>query len=88
MPITLKQLRSASFREVYRYGDASSPASFVIFSSDIYRLTITHDFRRGKPPKISYMARGRYTDSPSQAVRYWNQEEIREKSENAARHIA
>lgn len=89
MPITLKQLRLASFREVYRYGAPGDPTSFVVFSSDIYRLTITHDFRRGKSTRISYSARGRYTESPSQAVKFWNQEELRKKkNENAARHIA
>lgn len=65
MPITIKQLRSASWVKVFEY---AGPPGFVTFSSDIPRLTITHEARPG-----------RRTDSPSQAVRYWNEIERKEK---------
>lgn len=75
MPITLKQLRAAEWKKVYAYqGEAMA---FDTFATDaIPHLTVTHTRRKlGGPVSIAYAARGRRTDSPSQAVRYWNEEE-------------
>jgi hypothetical protein len=76
VPITLRQLRSVTWNRVYQY-DGGNGIGFTTFACDIERLTVTHDFRRGKRTRITYMARGQITESPSQAVRLWNQEERR-----------
>ncbi len=90
MPLTLKQLRDAEWIEVYRYDGVAMEFS-TYAARGVPHLTVTHTRRKGNkknPVSISYMSRGRMTDSPSQAVRYWNESECKEKQrENAANHI-
>lgn len=90
MPITIKQLRSASWVKVFEY---AGPPGFSTFSSDIPHLTITHETWPGRRTGIYYTVKGRRggscrTDSPSQAVRYWNEIERKEKLACATAEIS
>lgn len=75
MTITVRQLRGANFIQVYSYDGTST--SFVTFACDaIPGLTLTHEKRKGsKKIVITYQCHGRKTDSPSQAVKFYNRVE-------------
>lgn len=74
--ISVKHLNDATWREIFdhRYNDKG--AGFKTFGCDIPNITITHDRKIGASRTIIYYTVGkRRTDSPSQAVRYWNEQE-------------
>ena len=69
--ITARVLRNAEWKAVYEYKGSSM--SFVTYACDaLPGLTITHETRGRRKTRTYYSARGRKTDSPTQAVRLYN----------------
>lgn len=72
--ITMRILRQQHWSEVYGYQGVDN--QFKVFATDqLQGLTIVHDFKKGRRTKISYRVAGRTTDSPSVAVKWWNEAE-------------
>lgn len=82
--ITARALRQAEWKPVYDY-KAVHPGgvSFTTYACDrLPGLTITKEtrqFRRRSRVTTVYAFNKRKTDSPTQAVRYWNEHAKREK---------
>lgn len=85
MPLTTKKLRDAKWTERIRVPTMNG--EFITHASDqIDGLTVSHDKRRGKRTRIIYTVRydGRQFDSPSEAVRHFNQcEKVGQRRRNA-----
>lgn len=82
MTITIKQFRAMTWKKVYEY--AGKVNHFETYSCEaLPGVTITHDFKKGKPTRITYAVGKRRTESPSQLVKWINaierQEEIRRR---------
>lgn len=83
MPITARQLRTQKWNKIYVYPGFSGGTSFEVYSCNIKGITVTHE-RRGKGKvKISYRVGKRTTDSPTQAVRWWNENERKANGQKA-----
>lgn len=76
--ITARALRTVEWKQVYSY-ESRPGYGFTTYASDkLPGLTITKD-RRGKRLSTTYKFNGRKTDSPTQVVRYWNEEAKKRK---------
>lgn len=83
--ISQRMIKEVEWNHVYTY--AGPTQSFDTYSSTIPHLTVTHIKVKGaRKTKIEYRAFGRTTDSPSQAVRWYNDEV--KKRRNGGRHEA
>lgn len=72
--ISVKRLNDAAWREIFGYRYNDKGAGFKTFGCDIPNITITHDRKIGASRTIIYYTVGkRRTDSPSQAVKWWNE---------------
>lgn len=71
-PITRRLMNAGDWRQVYQY-DGSS-LSFTIYACDQFPgMTIAYERRGAGKVKTFYTVFGKRTDSPTQAVRLWNQ---------------
>lgn len=76
--ITARALRTVEWKQVYTY-ESRPGYGFTTYASDaLPGLTITKD-RRGKRLTTSYKFNGRKTDSPTQVVRFYNEEAKKRK---------
>jgi hypothetical protein len=71
--MTLRELRALDWKELYRY--ASRNQTIVYYGSATPGIIVTHRRRGAGKVEITYLAAGRKTESPSQAVRWVNQAE-------------
>lgn len=71
--ISQRQFRALAWTQVYEYSGHTK--SFKTFGCGLPYLTMTHEWQRGKKPmRIYYTVAGRSTDSPTQIVRWYNEE--------------
>jgi hypothetical protein len=83
MALTERALRAANWRQVYRYTGAV--VSFITYDCPEWPgLSITKDMRGAKVVKTTYTIGGSKTDSPAQAVRYYNAETKRQSGGHEA----
>lgn len=68
-PLSMSAFRALQWKEVYHYEGQN--VSFKVFGCDLEGLVIVHDAKPRK--KVTYRACGKSTDSPSQAVKIYNQ---------------
>jgi len=74
MPLSKSQLAKADWKVVFSYEYEGK--GFKVFSADgINGLTISHQWTRGSKVKISYRTCDRDFDSPSEACRFFNEQE-------------
>lgn len=80
MPLTLKSLGELPWTQIYFYEREDQRVWFKTFDSGKKGLTITHNKRLGvKQVQIYYTVHGRKTDSPSQAIKWYNAAEVKAK---------
>lgn len=70
MSLTIKQFRTFKWDLVFSYGDTNK--GFKVYGCGVKDITITHDYKKGKVAKITYRVAKRTTESPTQAVKFYN----------------
>ena len=86
MKLQMPEFRALKWEVVYQY--ASRKQAFRIFGNERHpNLVVIHD-QKGPRVKISYRAYARKTDSPIQAVRWYNEENRRRRNERSAANRA
>lgn len=83
MLLSILKLSKADWHLVYQYDYNDHGAGFKTFAAkDIPGITITHDRKIGaKTTLIYYTVDKKRTDSPSQAVKWYNQHETQKAVE-------
>lgn len=74
-PITIKVLRDAAWKHVYRYNGVT--LAFTTYASDaLPGVTVTHEvtLKPKRRKRTVYTINGQRTDSPTQAVRIYNEQ--------------
>lgn len=78
-PITIKVLRDAAWKHVYRYNGVT--LAFTTYASDaLPGVTVTHEvtLKPKRRKRTVYTINGQRTDSPTQAVRIYNEQARKE----------